>query len=260
MTKQSDDEGIEMIARVKTGIKGLDEFIGGGFPVGSCVLVSGKIGTGKSIFAMQYIANGITDYGDLGVLVSLERDKKDLYRDASKFGLHLQRLEKEGTLQIFGGPISAVSMEMRKTKATIEDLISEMVEAVETSESKRMALERADLLPLLSPEEQDISVQLSDLKERLGELGCTSVLTSEIREGSEELSRAGAEDILDGVIVLYYEGEGLTRDRALEIRKMRGTEHTSQLQFFDITGDGIAIKKVPEMSRVSRAKRGPSPT
>jgi len=236
----------------------LDELMGGGFPIGSCVLVSGKIGTGKSIFAMQYIAKGITDYGDLGVLVSLERDKKDIYRDASAFGLHLQRLEKEGTLQIIGGPISAVSMEMRKAKATIEDLMSEIVETVETSESKRMALERVDLLPLLPPEEPEIRVQLSDLKERLGELGCTSVLTAEIREGSEELSGVGAEEILDGVIVLYYEGEGLTRDRALEIRKMRGTEHTNMLQFFDITGGGIAIKKMPEMPRVPRTRRGSS--
>jgi len=236
------------------GIAGLDELMGGGFPAGSCVLVSGKIGTGKSIFAMQYIAKGITDYGDLGVLVSLERDKKDLYRDASAFGLHLQRLEKEGSLQILGGPISTVSREMREAKATIEDLISEMVEAVETSKSKRMALERVDLLPLLSPEEPDIRVQLSDLRERLGELECTSVLTAEIREGSEELSGVGAEELVDGVIVLYYEGEGLTRDRALEIRKMRGTEHTNMLQFFDITGKGIVIKKMPEMPKVPRAK------
>ena len=243
---------------VKTGIAGLDDLVGGGFPAGSCVLVSGKIGTGKSIFAMQYVAKGITDYGDLGVLVSLERGKKDLYRDASAFGLHLQRLEKEGTLQILGGSISAVSREMRKAKATVEDLMSEVVDAVETSGSKRMALERVDLLPLLSPEEQEIMVQLSDLRGRLGDLGCTSVLTSEIRERSEELSRVGAEEVADGVIVLYYEGEGLTRDRALEIRKMRGAEHSSQLHFFDITGGGIVIKKMPEMPRVPRAKRGSS--
>ena len=246
------------IEMVKTGIAGLDDLVGGGFPAGSCVLVSGNIGTGKSIFAMQYVAKGITDYGDLGVLVSLERGKKDLYRDASAFGLHLQRLEKEGTLQILGGSISAVSREMRKAKATVEDLMSEVVDAVETSGSKRMALERVDLLPLLSPEEQEIMVQLSDLRGRLGDLGCTSVLTSEIRERSEELSRVGAEEVADGVIVLYYEGEGLTRDRALEIRKMRGTEHSSQLHFFDITGGGIVIKKMPEMPRVPRAKRGSS--
>ena len=44
-----------------------------------------------------------------------------------------------------------------------------------------------------------------------------------------------------------------TRDRALEIRKMRGTEHSNQLHFFDITGNGIEIKKMPEMPRVPKS-------
>jgi len=241
--------------RVRTGIFGLDELMEGGFPAGSCVLVSGKIGTGKSIFAAQYIARGITEYGELGVLVSFERDKKDLYQDASAFGWQLQRLEKEGSLQILGGSMSKVVGEMRKAKATIEDLISEIVETVETSESKRIALERVELLAMLSPDESEFKLLLGDLKERLRELGCTSVLTSEIREGREELSRVGAEELVDGVIVLYYEGEGLTRDRALEIRKMRGTEHSNQLNFFDITGKGIVMRKMPEMPKVPKARK-----
>jgi KaiC/GvpD/RAD55 family RecA-like ATPase len=242
-----------MISRVKTGIDGLDELVGGGFPVGSCVLVSGKIGTCKSIFAMQYIANGITDYGELGVIVSLERSKKGLYNDGLAFGLHLERLERGDGLQFLGGPISTISRETRKAKAAIEDLLSEVVATVETFGARRLAFERVDLLPLLSREEPDIRLQLSDFKEELDLLGCTSVLTSEIREGSEEVSEVRAEEIVDGVIVLYYEGEGLTRDRALEIRKMRGTEHSNQLHFFDITGDGIAIKKMPEMPRVPKS-------
>jgi len=239
--------------RVKTGITGLDELVGGGFPAGSCVLVSGKIGTGKSIFAMQYIAKGITDCGELGVLVSLERSKKDLYKDASAFGWQLQRLEKGGSLHVLGGPISTV-----RRKATIEGLISKAVKAVESSGAKRLALERVDLLQMFFPKESEFVVRLSSFKEKLEELGCTSVLTSEVREESENPSGAGAE-LADGVIVLYYEGEGLTRDRGLEIVKMRGTEHSNELHFFDITGKGIVVKKMPEMPRVLKAKRGPSP-
>jgi KaiC/GvpD/RAD55 family RecA-like ATPase len=242
--------------RVRTGIFGLDELIEGGFPAGGCVLVSGKIGTGKSIFVTQYIARGITEYEEPGVLVSFERDKEDLYRDASAFGWQLQSLEKEAGLHILGGSMPRVVGKMRKAKATIEDLISEIVETVETSESKRMALERVELLAMFSPDEFEFKLQLGDLRERLRELGCTSVLTSEVREGQEELSRVGAEEIADGVIVLYYEGEGLTRDRALEIRKMRGTKHSNQLHFFDITGNGIVMRKMPEMPKVPKARKG----
>ena len=245
--------------RVKTGIAGLDELMGGGIPAGSSVLVSGKIGTGKSIFAMQYMAKGITDYGDFGVFVSLENSRRELYQHASEFGWQFQRLEKGGSLQILGGPVSTVNREMKRARGKVEGLISEVIETVENSGSKRVAFERVDLLQLLSRKEPDIRMQLSDLKERLEKLGCTSILTSEIREGKEELSEVGAEEIADGAIVLYYEGEGLTRDRGLEIVKMRGTEHSNELRFFDITSKGIVIKKMPEMPRILKAKRGSSP-
>ena len=72
--------------RVKTGIPGLDELIGGGLPRGSCTLLSGKSGTGKTILSMQYIVKGITDYGEPGVFVSFEREPDALYEDMKGFG------------------------------------------------------------------------------------------------------------------------------------------------------------------------------
>lgn len=241
--------------RTKTGVPGLDELMEGGFPRGSCVLVSGKIGTGKTIFAMQYIARGIMDYGELGTFVSLEREKEALYQDARELGLHFQRLEKEGNLQLLGSPLAKLS---ERKKETEEEIFSDIVRAVEASESKRLALDGMELLCMFPQDEFALWRELAKFKEKLAKRGCTSVLTSEIREGREELSRRGVEEeIADGVIVLYYEGEGLTRDRALEIRKMRGTEHSNQLHFFDITDRGIVIKKMPEGPKVPRGRRGP---
>ncbi|GAI45208.1 unnamed protein product, partial [marine sediment metagenome] len=48
-------------------------------------------------------------------------------------------------------------------------------------------------------------------------------------------------------IVLYYEGDGLTRTRALEVRKMRGTDHSDYMSFFDITDEGIRTVKLEEV-------------
>ena len=232
--------------RVRTGIHGLDELVGGGFPRGSCVLVTGKVGTGKSIFAMQYIANGIQEYGEPGVLVSLERERRALYDDGAAFSWQLQRLEKEGSLQILGGPIASVARAMKKAEAAMEDILDEIVEAVEGAEAKRAAIDGVEKLAIFAPDEVSLRLQLGDLKGRLAELGCTTLLTC---EGDEEgMSKLGLEEVVDGIVVLYYEGEGLTRDRALEIRKMRGTVHSNQLHFFDITDRGIALKKLPEVS------------
>ncbi|KUO40991.1 MAG: hypothetical protein AVW06_04755 [Hadesarchaea archaeon DG-33-1] len=240
--------------RVKTGISGLDELMDGGFPRGRCVLVSGEIGTGKSIFAMQYIARGIMDYGELGTFVSLERKKEALYQDTRELGLHFQRLEKKRNLQLLGGPLTRL---IDGEKGTAE-IFSEILESIKAFESKRLALDGMGSLCMFSQDEFALWRELAKFKEKLAKLGCTSVLTSEIREGREELSRLGVEEeIADGVIVLYYEGEGLTRDRALEIRKMRGTEHSNQLHFFDITDKGIVIKKMPESPKVPGGRRSP---
>ena len=47
-----------MVERVKTGIPGLDDLIGGGFPKESTILLSGVAGAGKTIFCLQFIFNG----------------------------------------------------------------------------------------------------------------------------------------------------------------------------------------------------------
>ncbi|MFH1246916.1 MAG: ATPase domain-containing protein, partial [Candidatus Micrarchaeota archaeon] len=52
------------IEHIKTGLKGLDEMLNGGFPKGRSILVSGACGTGKTILSMQYIYNGIMNYAE----------------------------------------------------------------------------------------------------------------------------------------------------------------------------------------------------
>jgi KaiC/GvpD/RAD55 family RecA-like ATPase len=231
--------------RVKTGIYGLDELVGGGFPRGSFVLVTGKVGTGKSVFAMQYVGRGVQDYGEPAVFVSFERERKALYDDAVAFGWHFQRLEKAGSLRLLGGPIASVRREMERAKASVEDILGEVADAVREVEARRAAVDGLELLRLLEGDERSLMLSLAELKEGLSRLGCTLVATSQV--GEEELEAVGfGGGLADGVISLYYEGEGLTRDRALEIRKMRGTVHSNQLHFFDITDKGIVVKKLPE--------------
>ncbi|MBU4266966.1 MAG: circadian clock protein KaiC, partial [Candidatus Altiarchaeota archaeon] len=60
--------------RCPTGIPGLDEVISGGFPRGRTILLTGACGTGKTIFGIQYLFNGITKYNEPGVLVLLEQN------------------------------------------------------------------------------------------------------------------------------------------------------------------------------------------
>ena len=60
------------IERVNTGVPGLDELVEGGFPKGDTILIAGKAGTGKSILAIQFLYNGVVQYGETAVLLTLE--------------------------------------------------------------------------------------------------------------------------------------------------------------------------------------------
>lgn len=252
--------------RVKTGIPGLDGLIGGGLPEGSCTLLSGKCGTGKTILSMQYIYKGVTDYGEPGVFVSFERDPGALCEEMGSFGWRLKVLENQGNLEFMGGPLDRITKFGRKVGAKGEDLIGEIVGVVREKRADRLALDGLAQLSMLFPDTLAFRSGLARLQRKLKGLGCTSILTSEVDEGTGRLSRLGVEEyVADGVIVLYYEGDGLARTRALEVRKMRGTGHSDHMSFFDITDKGIKIVKLEEISALRKGpkksrKRGRGPT
>ena len=244
--------------RAKTGVPGLDRLIGGGLPRGSCTLLSGKCGTGKTILSMQYVIKGIKEHGEPGVFVSFEREPEVLYEEMNVFGWHLKDLENQGSLELMGGTLDRVTKFGRKVGARGEDLIEEIIETVRERKAERLALDGLGQFSMLFPDKLAFRSGLARLQRGLNKLGCTSILTSEVEDGKEGLSRLGVEEyVADGVIVLYYEGDGLTRTRALEVRKMRGTRHSDHMSFFEISGGGIRIIKIEEVGRPKRFRRAP---
>lgn len=230
----------------------MDELMEGGFPKGDIILVSGKVGTGTSTLALQYILRGVTDYGEPGVFVSLERGRDALYQETAGFGWPLKALENQGNLVLMGGPMGEVTTFKKKVGAKIQDLMTEIVEAVEKIRAERLAIDGH--FYELFPNEATFRQGLTALTRKLREIGCTAVITSTIDEGKSSLSRSGVEEqVADGVVVLYYEGDGLTRERALEVRKMRGVKHSEELRFFEIADGGIRLIGLKKRERESHS-------
>ncbi len=76
--------GRPVLERMRTGIAGLDEALGGGLPRGRTTLVVGSTGAGKTIFAVQTLAQGVR-LGEAGVLLSFEESPQDILANMAAF-------------------------------------------------------------------------------------------------------------------------------------------------------------------------------
>jgi circadian clock protein KaiC len=100
-----------------TGIEGLDDITNGGLPTGRPTLIAGNAGCGKTLFAMEFIINGVTKYNEPGVFISFEEPKDDLIQNVSSLGYDLKKLLKEKNLVLIMLKLSA--RKLRRLGSTI---------------------------------------------------------------------------------------------------------------------------------------------
>ncbi len=70
--------GSKTIEKLSLGIPGFDQISLGGLPKHKTTLVTGSVGSGKTIFAAQFLAEGITHAHEKGVFVTLEEAPDEL--------------------------------------------------------------------------------------------------------------------------------------------------------------------------------------
>src|SRR5579872_5748523 len=90
--KQARPRPSQTLLKAATGIQGLDEITQGGLPTGRPTLVSGGAGSGKTLFAVEFLVRGATQYGEPGVFISFEETLPDLAKNAASLGFDLNQL------------------------------------------------------------------------------------------------------------------------------------------------------------------------
>lgn len=238
---QPDTAGL-VLAKARTGIAGLDEVTFGGLPVGRSTLVCGGAGCGKTLLAMQFLINGMQDFGEPGVFVAFEESGSDLASNMASLGVDLRHLIAERKLLI--DQVSFGDEEITDSgDFSLEGLFIRLGHAIDSIGARRVALDTLETLFVNLPNENLLRRDLRRLFEWLKNKGVTTIITAE--RGERTLTRYGIEEyVSDCVIVLDHRVIEQMSTRRLRVLKYRGSTHGTNEYPFLIDTHGISVLPV----------------
>ncbi len=237
--------------RVPSGIKGLDELLGGGFPEGRCILLVGSPGAGKTTFALQYLYHGAMR-GETGLYVSLDEHPDLVKQNLASYNWDIDGMEKKGKLLFMD------ASGLRRTKARetglggqpdigltevvdFPELLKTITKVAEGESVQRIALDPITSLMLRYVEELRKRRATISFFDALADSGSTSLITSELKTSLMDRRFQLEEFLSHGVVLLHtllHEGNIV---RAVQIEKMRGISHDTQIRPYQFGSTGIEI-------------------
>lgn len=218
--------------KLKTGVLGLDEMTNGGFYAGSTTLVSGPSGVGKTIFALQFLMEGIKS-GQKGLFVSFEESPTNLLSIANTCEMELNKLVEKKKIYIY---------HCSPVELCIDRFHRHLMSLIEKEQPKRIVIDSIADISITIADPTNLKNYLLSLINRFSELGVTSILTSEITEAEPAVVATRLSVMIDTVIALNYKEEKERVNRTVSVLKMRGSDHDKTIKEFKITNKGIEIK------------------
>ncbi|MFA9431738.1 circadian clock protein KaiC [Egicoccus sp. AB-alg2] len=237
------DETPVPLERLATGIAGFDRIAGGGLPVGRDTLVVGESGAGKTVLALQFLAEGIRQYGQPGVFVTLGEQPDDLRRNAASLGFDVAGWEQQGSWRfVDASPTDDEGVVVGGFD--FSGLTTRILEAVRAVAATRVAIDSVSAAFVRFADAAAVRWALHGLLSALKDAGVTALLTA---EGDDELAQEYvriSEHAADAIVRLDYRLLGDRRRRTVEVVKLRGCRHRSGAYPFTIRAPG-GIAAVP---------------
>ena len=231
------------IQKIGTGIPSFDVIAKGGLPQHRTTLISGTAGSGKTIFAMQFLAAGITGAGENGVFVTFEESADDIRKNMASFGWDLPKWEREGRLAFVDASPDPAVETVESGSFDLGALLARVQHAVKKVNAKRVSVDSLGAMFSQFSDQSIVRRELFKIASALKGMQVTAILTAERTEEYGPIARFGVEEfIADNVMVLRNVLDVEVRRRTVEILKFRGTDHQKgEYPFTIMEGEGVVV-------------------
>jgi len=227
--------------RKRFGIKGLDDILGGGIPQGHMILFSGNTGTGKTMFGMHFLKQGIDD-GENGVFVALEEPVEQVKKTALAHGWDFNRYEKEGSISFVSTNLIDISNDR---------LLYQIITAVESINAKRIVIDSVSTFLSETMSEEQVRQFLIQLSGYFKANGVTCIMNhifplSFAAERGQLLSSLSTthmrlSSLTDGIVMLLFVERGQKVKKLINVLKLRGSNHSKEILSYEIEKGGIKM-------------------
>jgi len=241
------------VHKIRTMIEGFDDISHGGLPAGRTTLVSGTSGTGKTLFTLQFLYNGIIHFDEPGIFVTFEESPADIIKNVRSFGWDLAKLIDEGKLFILDASPDPEGQDV-VGNFDLSALIERIHYAIRKYKAKRVSVDSVTAVFQQYEAASVVRREIFRLVARLKQVGVTTLMTTERVEEYGPVARFGVEEFVsDNVMIARNVLEGERRRRTLEILKLRGTTHMKGEYPFTITDNGVSIFPLGAMRLTQRS-------
>jgi circadian clock protein KaiC len=218
--------------RCKTGNAKLDEILGEGIPRGSSLLIGGVAGTGKTLILLEFLYRG-AKAGDKGIMFSFEETEERLRASARGVGWDLDREIDRGMIQIVFIP---------QPEIQIERHLLMMKDRIEAMSARRVAIDSVSVFMHKIKDPQIAREKTFQLCSVVQNAQAVGFFATDIPYGANQLSRFGVEEtVVDGIVLLTSTEADLSRERFIEVYKLRNTAHLQGRHTLTISPEGISI-------------------
>ena len=245
----------EPITKLDTGIEGFDLVADGGLPAGRTTLVSGTAGSGKTVFAAQFLAEGILKSGESGVFVTFEESAADIRKNIVSLGWDVPAWEAAGQWLFVDVSPQAGEEAIVAGEYDLGALLVRVENAVRKIKAQRLSLDSLGAIFSRFDDRAIVRNELLRIASALKQLGVTAVMTAERNREYGDITRYSVEEfVADNVVILRNVLEAEKRRRTVEILKFRGTNHhKGEYPFTIIPGKGIVVIPLSSLELIQKS-------